>query len=231
MTAKSPSTRRQHGKLKKVRAVATLEDVPNVGPAIAGDFRRLGIKFPANPLGRDPFAMYADLCRITGHRHDPCVLDAFIAAVRFMEGEPKKPWWAYTAERKRKLAARLGTAISRPTEEGSPSILFSGDFHALGINPQLHATNAGALAFFVVDAVHQAVRQFHHARIGTTHVVDPHRPVPRLTFVSGPVERRGGEPMGQEDHAAAMRRKYGQWPLKPKDLTGPHVLPESPETA
>ena len=56
--------------------------------------------------GRDPYAMYDDLCRITGQRHDPCLLDTFIAAVRFMEGGPKKPWWAYTAERKREMAAR-----------------------------------------------------------------------------------------------------------------------------
>ena len=35
-------------------------------------------------------------------------LDTFIAAVRFMEGEPKKPWWKYTAERKRELARRSG---------------------------------------------------------------------------------------------------------------------------
>jgi hypothetical protein len=34
-------------------------------------------------LGRDPYAMYDDLCRITGQRHDPCLLDTFIAAVRF----------------------------------------------------------------------------------------------------------------------------------------------------
>jgi hypothetical protein len=50
--------------------------------------------------------MYDDLCRLTGQRHDPCLLDTFIAAVRFMEGGPKKPWWKYTAERKRELAAR-----------------------------------------------------------------------------------------------------------------------------
>jgi hypothetical protein len=31
-----------------------------------------------------------DLCRITGQRHDPCLLDTFIAAVRFMEGDPKR---------------------------------------------------------------------------------------------------------------------------------------------
>ena len=35
--------------------------------------------------------LYDDLCRITGQRHDPCLLDTFIAAVRYMEGGPKKP--------------------------------------------------------------------------------------------------------------------------------------------
>jgi hypothetical protein len=50
--------------------------------------------------------MYNDQCRITGQRHDPCLLDTFIAVVRYMEGGPKKPWWKYTAERKRELAAR-----------------------------------------------------------------------------------------------------------------------------
>ena len=56
--------------------------------------------------GRDPYALYDDLCRLTGQRHDPCLLDTFIAAVRFMAGEPEQPWWKYTAERKRELAAR-----------------------------------------------------------------------------------------------------------------------------
>jgi Pathogenicity locus len=88
------------------REVARLEEIPNVGPAIAADLRRLGITSPSDLLGRDPYAMYDDMCRITGQRHDPCLLDTFIAAVRFMAGEPKKPWWKYTAERKRKLAAR-----------------------------------------------------------------------------------------------------------------------------
>ena len=89
-----------------VRAIARLEDVPNVGPAVAAVLRRLGITSPGDLAGRDPYAMYDDLCRLTGQGHDPCLLDTFIAAVRFMEGEPKKPWWKYTAERKRELAAR-----------------------------------------------------------------------------------------------------------------------------
>jgi hypothetical protein len=86
--------------------IARLEDIPNIGVSIAGDLRTLGIKLPSQLSGRDPYAMYDDLCRITGQRHDPCVLDTFIAAVRFMEGAPKKPWWKYTAERKRELAKR-----------------------------------------------------------------------------------------------------------------------------
>jgi hypothetical protein len=86
--------------------IIRLEDIPNVGPAIAADFRRLGITTPADLVGRDPYALYEELCRVTGVRHDPCVLDTFIAAVRYMEGAPKRPWWKYTAERKRELAAR-----------------------------------------------------------------------------------------------------------------------------
>src|SRR5688500_1634825 len=80
-----------------------LEQVPNVGPAIAADLRILGINAPRDLNGRDPYRMYDDLCRITGTCHDPCLLDTFIAAVRFIDGEAAKPWWAYTAERKREL--------------------------------------------------------------------------------------------------------------------------------
>src|SRR5262245_2426270 len=89
-----------------VRDIARLEDIPNVGPAVAADLRQLGITSPGELPGRDPYVMYDALCRLTGQRHDPCLLDTFIAAVRFMQGEPKKPWWTYTAERKRELAAR-----------------------------------------------------------------------------------------------------------------------------
>jgi predicted GIY-YIG superfamily endonuclease len=104
----------QRNKMAKGRRkIARLEDIPNVGPAIAADLRQLGITTPAELPGRDPYAMYDDLCRITGQRHDPCLLDTFIAAVRFMEGEPKKPWWKYTAERKKVLAARSRSEGSR----------------------------------------------------------------------------------------------------------------------
>jgi hypothetical protein len=86
--------------------VATLQDIPNIGPAIAGDLRILDITTPADLVGRDPYRMYDDLNRLTNARHDPCVLDTFIAATRYMNGAPARPWHAYTHERKRTLAAR-----------------------------------------------------------------------------------------------------------------------------
>ena len=102
--ASKPTTSKLSGSTR--RGISRLEDIPNVGPAVAADLRRLGITTPAELPGRDPYAMYDDLCRVTGVRHDPCVLDTFIAAVRYMEGGPKRPWWSFTAERKRVLAAR-----------------------------------------------------------------------------------------------------------------------------
>jgi hypothetical protein len=91
----------------KVRIdVARLEDIPNIGQSIAQDLRRLGISSPDELPGRDPYQMYDEICRVTKQRQDPCLLDTFIAAVRYMEGAPKTPWWKYTAERKRTLAER-----------------------------------------------------------------------------------------------------------------------------
>lgn len=98
--------KREKNLAKRLHEIVRLEDVPNVGPSIAGDLRQLGVTIPAELPGKDPFRLYEELCSITGVRHDPCVLDTFIAAVRFMEGAPKLPWWKYTAERKRELAAR-----------------------------------------------------------------------------------------------------------------------------
>jgi hypothetical protein len=90
------------------RDVVRLEDIPNVGPSIAADLRQLGITAPDDLRSSDPYALYDALGRLSGRPHDPCVLNTFISAVRFMQGEAKKPWWKYTAERKRILAARSG---------------------------------------------------------------------------------------------------------------------------
>ena len=84
-----------------------LQDIPNIGPAMVRDFRKLGIHAPGDLPGRDPYRLYDELCRVTGVRHDPCVIDTFISAVRFMEGAPPLPWWKYTPERKAHLAGSV----------------------------------------------------------------------------------------------------------------------------
>jgi Pathogenicity locus len=80
-----------------------LEDIPNIGPSIANDLRMIGVQAPAQLIGGDPYQLYDQLCQLTQIRHDPCVIDCFISAVRFMEGAPKLPWWHYTPERKQHL--------------------------------------------------------------------------------------------------------------------------------
>jgi hypothetical protein len=78
-----------------------LVQLPNVGPAMAADLKLLGIHSPADLLGRDALQLYRELERRSGQRQDPCVLDTFMAIVDFMHGAPPRPWWHYTAERKR----------------------------------------------------------------------------------------------------------------------------------
>ncbi len=93
-------------KAATVEQAVRLEDIPNIGKQIAADLRALGFQKPSELAGKDPYDMYDRLCAMTGIRHDPCLLDTFISAVRFMDGGPPVPWWAYTAERKQAMATR-----------------------------------------------------------------------------------------------------------------------------
>jgi hypothetical protein len=91
--------------VKKTKATCAsdclrLEQIPNIGPAAAADLRLMGIFEPQQLRGEDALAMYQKLCRLTKQRHDPCVLDTFMAAVDFMNGATAAPWWDYTAQRK-----------------------------------------------------------------------------------------------------------------------------------
>lgn len=87
-------------KAASAEACETLEQLPNIGPALAADLRLIGIRTPRDLRGKDAFVLYQKLVAATGRRQDPCVLDTFMAAVDFMRGAPPAPWWAYTAQRK-----------------------------------------------------------------------------------------------------------------------------------
>ena len=88
------------------RDINKFTDIPNIGKAMERDFIQLGFKEPFELVGRDPYQLFNELCQVTGKRQDCCVLDTFIAAVRFMEGGPPKKWWEFTAERKQMLSQR-----------------------------------------------------------------------------------------------------------------------------
>lgn len=76
--------------------VVKFQDIPNIGPRMAEDFELLGIHTPQELKGKDPHQLYQMICRKTGTRHDPCVLDTYLAAVDFMNGAPARPWYYYT---------------------------------------------------------------------------------------------------------------------------------------
>ena len=73
-----------------------LTDIPNIGKSIAQDLRGLGVSTPADVAAMDPIAMYDALRTPMGQRHDPCVLDTFLAAKDFMNGGPAQTWWNFT---------------------------------------------------------------------------------------------------------------------------------------
>jgi len=83
-----------------------LEQLPNVGASMVAALQQLGIHHCTDLIGQDPYALHCRLTEMTPRWRDPCVIDTFIAAIRFMEGAPPQPWWAYTAERKQTLQRR-----------------------------------------------------------------------------------------------------------------------------
>ena len=77
-----------------------LEQLPNIGPSLANDLRRIGVKEPHELADKDAFLLYQALCSASGQRQDPRVLDTFLAATDFMRGAAPRAWWTYTAQRK-----------------------------------------------------------------------------------------------------------------------------------
>ncbi len=82
-----------------------LQTIPNIGPAVARKLERLGIERPGDLRGRDPDELFERLCALDARRHDPCLLDTFVAAVDFANGAPPRPWWEYSRERKARAHA------------------------------------------------------------------------------------------------------------------------------
>ena len=78
-------------------ALGELCRIPGVGPSIATDLMSLGIREVAELRGRDPEALYAELCAQKEQKLDRCLLYVFRCAVYFAstaEHDPEKlKWW------------------------------------------------------------------------------------------------------------------------------------------
>ena len=76
-----------------------LQQLPGVGPSIAADLRRLGVRSVKDLARRDPERLYQRLCEITRQRQDPCVLYTFRCAVYASRTPRPKAellkWWAW----------------------------------------------------------------------------------------------------------------------------------------
>jgi hypothetical protein len=83
-----------------------LQKLPNVGPSVARDLILIGVKDPKDLAKMNPDEMYIRLCRETRSKQDPCVWDVFAALVALAKGGPKKPWYHFTPERKRRWGIR-----------------------------------------------------------------------------------------------------------------------------
>ncbi len=98
--------------MAKLKRTPTTErqliDLISVGHSIREDFAKLGIKEVRQLAKANPKQLYDRLCRLTGERQDPCVLDVFTAAVAQAKN-PRLPaaqcqWWYWSRVRKAQAA-------------------------------------------------------------------------------------------------------------------------------
>ena len=83
--------------------VSRLDELPNIGKAMAKDLQLISITHPKDLIGKEAFVLYDTLCATSGSQHDPCVIDVFMSVIHFMEGGAPLPWWSFTEKRKRQF--------------------------------------------------------------------------------------------------------------------------------
>lgn len=75
----------------------------NVGPATLKDLKLLGITNIEQLKNQNADYLYAQLQKITGTKHDPCVWDIFAAIIHEAHTGQKLPWWHFTKIRKSRI--------------------------------------------------------------------------------------------------------------------------------
>jgi nucleotidyltransferase/DNA polymerase involved in DNA repair len=74
-----------------------LRQIPGVGPSIANDLWRLGIRSITDLRGSSPQALYEQLCAQAGMQVDRCMLYVLRCAVYYASNQAHDPeklkWW------------------------------------------------------------------------------------------------------------------------------------------
>jgi len=91
-------------KKRKVDAGAGLRSLMNVGAAVERDLEGLGIRSVRELAASEAGDLFRRLERRSGARVDPCMYDTFRAVIHEAKTGEKTPWFAWTAERKRREA-------------------------------------------------------------------------------------------------------------------------------
>ncbi len=82
-------------------AMRDLQRVPGVGPSIADDLWRLGVREVSQLRGADAEALYGRFCSLAGGPVDRCLLYVFRCAVYYAETpeaerDPERlKWWSW----------------------------------------------------------------------------------------------------------------------------------------
>src|SRR5689334_6629149 len=91
---------------KAKRAPETgLRSLMNVGPAIEGYLVGLGVASVPRLAKQGADSLFQRFQRRLGRPVDPCLYDTFCAIIHEARTGEKTPWYAWTAERKRRVAA------------------------------------------------------------------------------------------------------------------------------
>ena len=103
---------------KRVPATG-LRSLMNVGAAIEGYLVGLGVTSVPDLARQGADALFQRFQRRLGRPVDPCLYDTFCAIIHEARTGEKTPWYAWTSERKRRVAAgdldlRLGAATAPP---------------------------------------------------------------------------------------------------------------------
>jgi hypothetical protein len=80
-------------------ALKRLQEIPNVGPAVARRLAELGFDGVDALRGQDPEDLFARTEAARGRPEDPCLLDTYRAVVAFADTGDDRPWHAFSKER------------------------------------------------------------------------------------------------------------------------------------